>query len=46
MIHESEASLDEVIAAPTMIGRDNQQDDEKNFMGEFVIDSKGGVKRK
>ncbi len=46
LIHETEASLDEIIAAPTMMGLDNQQDTEQNFLGELVIDSRGTVIKK
>jgi Leucine-rich repeat (LRR) protein len=46
MIHETESSLDEVIAAPTMIGTDNQQDTEKNFLGEFTVETVVPKKKK
>lgn len=37
LIHDSEASLNEVIPAPNMINVDNQQDTEKNFLGEITV---------
>jgi hypothetical protein len=38
-IHEVESSLDNVISAPSMIGVDNMQETEQNFLGEITIDA-------
>jgi hypothetical protein len=45
LIHQVESDLDNIIPAPTMINIDNQQDTEKNFMGEFTVEA-GRVKKK
>jgi hypothetical protein len=39
LIHETESSLNEVVAAPSMMGVDNVQNDEKNFLGDFTVGS-------
>jgi hypothetical protein len=45
-IHYVESELDNIIPAPTMIGEDNRQDTEKNFLGEFTVESGGPNKKR
>lgn len=45
MIHKAVSDLDEVIAAPTMMGQDNPEYNEKNFLGEFTVEA-GTTKKK
>jgi hypothetical protein len=45
-IHYVESELDNVIEAPPTINQDNQQDTEKNFLGEITINAGSSGKRR